>query len=245
MIYKRLTGILSNALCAAALCAALCAATPRAQGQAGPATNPPPPPPKVVLQVEPPAAAPTPKPPPPPPSKVVQGATVPAGWQKYEFGEPRLFSVALPAKHEVETEVVKLGPKLFAPGYTYSGETDDGTYIAYYMEKLPIDAARMPEKYKNDFYEGVWKGLVDGIRQEMEKNGILLQLESGESRPAKVSGLDARDQDFTLGPVGGRVRMVLSGSRIFLALLMEDSEKPVSAAGLAFLNSLEVYTPPR
>jgi hypothetical protein len=206
-----------------------------------------PPPP---AQTGPPAPAPTPvitapKPPAPPAVKVVAGARVPAGWQKYEFGQPRLFAVALPPKYEVETEMVKMAPKLFSPAYTYLGETDDGTYIAYYMENLPLDAARMPEKFKEGFYAGVWQGLVGGIQQEMEKNGVLLKLESGESRAAKVSGLDGREQDFTLGPVSGRVRMVLSGNRIFFALLMEDAETPFSATGLAFLDSLEVYPQPR
>lgn len=236
-----LTRVLSIALCAAALCAA--PSRPSAQTRTG---TPPPvsdgPPPPSPSNYQPP---PTPAKPTAPPRKVVPGFSAPAGWQRYEVGEPRLFAFNIPAEHEVETEAVRLGPGLVAHSYTYSGETDDGTYLAYYIEKLPIDAERMSEKYKTQFYAGVWQGLVGGIRQELEQNGLLLKFESGESRPAKVSGLDAREQDFTLGFIKGRARMVLSGSRVFLVLVMEDGEAGLSVTGLAFLNSLEVYPAPR
>lgn len=226
-----LTRVLSIALCAAALCAA----PPHASAQTRPGTSAPP-------ADGPPAPSPTPKPK-AIPRKVVPGA--PAGWERYEFGEPRLFAIALPSKHEAETEFVALGGAQPSSAHTYSGETDDGNYIALVMENLPFDAARMPEKLKQDFYDGVWAGMVAGIKKDMEQNGVLLTLDPGTSKSAKVSGIDGREQEFKLGLLQGRARMVLSGSRIFLVLLMEDADAGLSPAGLAFLNSLEVYPPPR
>lgn len=237
VLTRFLTSILSAALCAAALCAApsrAAAQTPPSTGVKPPPATAEPPAPIAILEMPKPTAL---------PRKGVPGA--PAGWQRYEFGTPRLFAVSLPAKHEFMAEFLMLGGGKPSSAYTYAGETDDGSYLASVIENLPFDAARMPEKMKNNFYDGIWEGMVSGIKKDMEKNGLLLTFEPGPSRPAKVGGIDGREQDFKLGVLKGRVRTALSGNRVFLVLLMEPTDADISNTGLAFLDSLEVYAPTR
>lgn len=106
------------------LCLSLCAA-PKALGQ----TVAPPPPPRPVFTPQP-----TPK---MPPYKSVQSASVPQGWQKYEFGAVPFFSVMLPAKHETTSQTLDLGGTLPGQAFTLMGETDKGAYIAYFVENVP------------------------------------------------------------------------------------------------------------
>lgn len=227
-MHPTLTRVLSLALCLCAFWAAAAPSRSLAQTQ----TGPPPPPSPTPAQ----------KAPAPLPRKAVAGARVGQGWQRYEIGAPPVLSVDLPPKHVVETEMVTMGGSRSAPAYAYTGETDDGTYIAYFVENLPLDSARMPEGIKQSFYDGVWEGMAKGIKSGMEKNGLLIELVTGQSKMIKVGGLDAREQDFTLGPLKGRARVVLSGNRAFLVLLLELGDT-ISGTGLAFLDSLEVRAP--
>lgn len=219
LIHKSLTALLSLALCVA------CAVAPASRAAAQ--TGPPPPVPAPVRK------------PTPMPYKAVPGPRPAEGWLRYEFGASPFASVNLPERHETEIEFLPMGANDPASAYIFKGESDDGLYMLQIVENLPIAAERMSAKYKEGFYDGMLGGLANGLRQEMEKNGVMFKLEAGKSKPSKVGALDAREQDVTFGPLKGRVRVVVSGSRAFLILLMETGET-FSDFGLAFLDSLEV-----
>lgn len=193
------------------------------------------------------AAAQTPTPTPPPvapkppalPYKAVPGPRPAEGWQRYEFGASPFASVALPARHETHSEFLPVDANAAASAYSFSGETDDGLYMAYIVENLPVTAERMSEKFREGFYDGALDGLIGAMRKELEKNGVMFKLEMGRSKPVRVGRLEAREQDFTLGPLRGRARTVALGNRVFLVVLMETGET-FSVPGLAFLDSLEI-----
>jgi hypothetical protein len=98
----------------------------------------------------------------------------------------------------------------------------------------------MGEEYKQKFYEGSWQGFIQATKQELEKNGLLFKLETQEKRDVKISGLQGSEQDFLLGPLKGRARMVLSGQRAFMVIAMEMADS-FSPEATAFLNSMEIY----
>lgn len=216
------------------LCLFLCPA-PEVLGQTGKTPPPPPQPAPTPQPVFKPQTAPT-----MPPYKPIQSASVPKGWQKYEFGAVPFFSVMLPTQHEIETNNIQMGGTASAKAFTLSGETDEGVYIAHFVENLPLIAERMSEAYKQKFYEGMWQGFIQETKKELETNGILFKFETQEKREVLISGLKGQEHDFMLGPMKGRARVVLSEQRAFLVISMEMGDS-LSRQATDFLNSLDVY----
>jgi hypothetical protein len=178
-----------------------------------------------------------------PPSRTVEDASAPAGWKKYEFGATPLFTILLPAEHESAAVQVPMGGSDTATTYVYVGQGDSGVFMTMYVEDMPLIAERLSEEWKQNFYAGLWRGMVEGMRSEMEKNGVLFKIESGELKKTKISGHDGREQEFTFGPLKGLTRMVLVGRRAYVALSMVQPEKPLTEH-TAFFDSFAIYAKP-
>ena len=171
---------------------------------------------------------------------MLEDKSAPPGWQKYQFGAEPLFSVLLPVKYEASAEVVEMGGETPTISYTYIAETDTSIYLALLTDNMPVIAERLPDNMKQRFFEGMWRGFVEGMRSEMAKNGMLFKITAGELKKATVSGLEGREQEFTLGPLIGRARMAISGRRAYVAVVLGEADKD-AAARARFLNSLEVH----
>lgn len=220
---KRLLTIIRGALFLASACLPLAA---QQQGPVAPARTPPPQAAKGAVKM--------------PPVKASADSSAPKGWKKFQFGEPPLFGVFLPEKHEATGELIPMaGADKPASTYVYVGETETSVYMAMYAEDLPFVGERMPEEIKQSFYDGLWMGMLEGMKSEVEKSGLLFKIVSGEKKKITVSGLEGRSQDFTFGPLNGHARMVIAGQRAYLALIMA----PPDGGGEreAFFNSFEIY----
>jgi len=175
---------------------------------------------------------------PPPPTTAKGGSALPAGWQQYQFDAAK-FSAAFPAKPEEEAEQVNHGGGLRSTTRSFITSNDAGVFMVAYMSELPINAERMPAHLRQSFYEGMWKGVVDGFREGMKENGLLYEVKVLGGRPVSVGGLDGREQDFMLGPLVGKCQMTLTGQRgyLILTLLGEDASENERAY---FFNSFKI-----
>jgi hypothetical protein len=176
-----------------------------------------------------------------PPVKALADSSAPKGWKKFQFGgEPVLFAIILPEKHDAAGEHIPMaGADKPATTYVYTGETESSVYMAMCVENLPFVGERMPEEIKQAFYDGMWKGMLEGMKSEMNRTGLLFKVVPGEMKKITVSGLDGRSQDFTFGPLNGHARMVMAGQRAYLALIMAPPDGGEERE--AFFNSFEIY----
>lgn len=175
-----------------------------------------------------------------PPVKALADSSAPRGWKKFQYGEPPRFSILLPEKHEAAGELVPMaGADKPATTYVYTGETETSVYMAMYIEDLPFIGERMAENLKQAFYDGMWSGMLNGMKSEVEKNGLLFKITSGEKKQITVSGLEGRSQDFTFGPLNGHARMVITGQRAYMAVSMAPPDGGGERA--VFFNSFEIF----
>ena len=173
--------------------------------------------------------------------KALADSTAPKGWKKFQFGtQPLLFSILFPEKHDATSEIVPMpGSDHPATSYIYAAETETSVYMAMCVEDLPFIGERMPEKIKQAFYEGIWLGMLEGMKQELDKSGLLFKIVSGEMEKITLSGLEGRSQDFTFGPLNGHTRMVIAGQRAYVAVMMAPPDG--GSEREAFFNSFEIH----
>ena len=172
--------------------------------------------------------------------KALADSSAPRGWKKFQFGEPALFGIILPEKHEAVGELIPMaGAAQPATSYTYSGQAESGVYMAVYIENLPFIGERVPEAFKHAFYDGMWRGMLKGMESALERNGILYKVVSGEKKNIMLSGLAGRSQDFTFGPLNGHARIVIAGRRAFMALVMAPPDG--GSERELFFKSFEIY----
>lgn len=181
------------------------------------------------------------KQPPPPPlrARPVADKLAPAGWTRYEVGEPARFSLILPAPPNESVERMNLASGVAVTARTYLSSTDSGVYGATYVDDLP--AAMRNEAMKRTFFEGFVKGFAEGFQSGMKANGVAGQLQMLEQRTTTANGLAGYEQDFTFDKLMGRVRLVFEGGRAYAVLafwngLSSNSERNT------FFESLKVNT---
>lgn len=173
------------------------------------------------------------------PARAVADKLAPAGWTRYEVGEPSRFSLILPAVPGASAERMELMPGVTVTVRTYLSSTDSGIYGATYVDDLP--AAMMNETAKRTFFEGFIKGFAEGFQEGMKANGGGGQLKWVEQRAATASGLAGYEQDFSFDRLAGRVRLVFEGGRAYAVMafwnaLSSNSERAT------FFESLKVST---
>ena len=171
------------------------------------------------------------------PAKPVADKLAPAGWTRYEVGEPVRFSLILPAEPSMSVERINITPGVVVTARTYLSSTDSGVYGATYVDDLP--ASMLNEAMKRTFFEGFVKGFAEGFQEGMKANGVVGQLQMLEQGTATASGLAGYERDFSFDKLTGRVRLVFDGGRAYAVLafwnaLSSNSERST------FFESLKV-----
>lgn len=176
---------------------------------------------------------PTPKPPPVPPRGLVAEPVAPAGWQRFSLGKDS-FSVVLPKKPTEMSERKNLGNDFYLTVETYTVEADAGFYLLSRMPDLPIVSDKVSPSFVEGFYDGIWRGFAEGMRKELANKGLLFELKVGEPYESRLGGRQGRTQDFTLGPLTGRVKATVSGRQAFMVLVMWMKDMPVNERDIVF-----------
>lgn len=171
------------------------------------------------------------------PVKPVEDKLAPAGWTRYEVGEPALFSLILPSEPGASVERMNVMPGVAATVRTYLSPVDSGVYGTTYVDDLP--AAMLNETGKRAFFEGFVRGFAEGFEQGMNRHGTAGKLQMLKQRTATASGLAGYEQDFSFDKLQGRVRLVFDGGRAYAVLAFWNALSSNSERG-TFFESLKV-----
>ncbi|HEX8098308.1 MAG TPA: hypothetical protein VF507_09740, partial [Pyrinomonadaceae bacterium] len=163
---------------------------------------------------------------------------VPAGWKRFS-PTAGVFSVLLPGQPEEAVSRTQVFSGTVLTSHAYTASTPGAGYMVAYMTDLPVVAERMPDNFKQQFYDGMWSGMAEGIRKEMEKRGLLFKVQAGPSRRVSVGGVEGRDQFFTIGPLRGRAQMALTGRLAFITFAFWSDDKS-TAERIAFFGSFRI-----
>lgn len=206
---------LSLALLCALTCGTPAASAQRARGKAAAATAQPPP---LV-------------------ARPVADKLAPAGWTRYEIGQPTRFSLLLPGQPSGSTERMTLTPKIAVTVRNYMSLGESGLYGATYIDDLPAEI--MNAAMKRTFFESFVEGFAKGFQTQMSKSGARGQMKMLEQRAATAAGLSGYEQDFSFETMTGRVRLVYDGARAY-AVLSFWNDPATNADRVAFFDSLRV-----
>lgn len=172
------------------------------------------------------------------PFKPVADTLAPAGWTRYEVGEPAVFSLILPAEPGASAERMKV-VGLTVTVRTYLSAVDSGVYGATYVEGLPT--ATQGDDMRQSFFEAFMTSFIDGFEQGVKSRGVITSVKRLEQRATTASGLSGYEQDFSYDKALGRVRLVFGDGRAYAVLavwngLSSNSERST------FFESLKVNT---
>jgi hypothetical protein len=171
------------------------------------------------------------------PARPVADKLAPAGWMRYEVGEPTQFSLILPAEPVATTARVKIIPGEWGISRSYLSLADSGVYAVSYVDALP--AALQDEARKRTFFEGFGKEFAEAFQARMKERGMEVRLTMLEQRTATVGGLAGYEQDFSYGQVMGRVRMVFGAGSAYAVMAIWNGLSSNSERN-AFFESLKV-----
>lgn len=175
------------------------------------------------------------------PFKPVEDKLAPAGWTRYEVGEPSVFSLILPAEPGASVERMNVFPGLTVTVRTYLSAADSGVYGATYVEGLP--AATQGDAMKQSFFEAFMTSFIDGFEQSVKSRGVITSVKRLEQRATTAGGLAGYEQDFSYDKALGRVRLVFGDGRAYAVLAIWNGLSSNSERN-AFFESLRVSKTP-
>jgi hypothetical protein len=173
-------------------------------------------------------------------ARAVEQVAAPQGWQRYEIhyaGGPAL-RIVLPSQPEEMSEKVPVGQFPAATQHLFTSADDSGVYVVGYLEGLPAELTDEPSA-RTSYFNGLWKGLVEGMSNELKRQGLPSEVVKKPLRELTVSGHKAQVQDFTIGGFAGTARAVLTGGNSFL-LVHISFANTINAQGTSFLESFEL-----
>lgn len=173
--------------------------------------------------------------------KGVADRLAPAGWTRYEIGEPSRFSLILPAAPTEMSNKLDASAGVALTVRNYMVGTETGVYGATYIVGFSAAANNWTEANKRTFFEGFAKGFVKGFQEGMSKQGTTEELKVLAQRTATASGFTGHEQDFAFGAILGRVRMVFAGQSAY-ALAAFWNDQASESDRKAFFESLRVNT---
>lgn len=172
--------------------------------------------------------------------KAVEDKLAPAGWVRYEIGQPSRFSLILPAAPQESMNQLDMTPGVTLTVRNYMVGSETGVYGATYIVGFSASNS-WTDANKKTFFEGFAKGFVRGFQEGMSKQGVTDELKVLAQRTATASGFAGHEQDFAFGAILGRVRMVFAGQSAY-AVAAFWNERASESDRKAFFESLRVNT---
>jgi hypothetical protein len=177
------------------------------------------------------------QPPPPLVARPVADKLAPAGWTRYEIGQPMRFSLLLPGAPSTDAERMTITPKIVVTVRNYMSLGASGLYGATYIDDLPAEL--MNAAMKRTFFESFVEGFAKGFQEQMTKSGVSGQVKMLEQRAATAAGLAGYEQDFSFETMTGRVRLVYDGASAY-AVLSFWSDPAADSDRTLFFDSLRI-----
>ncbi len=161
-----------------------------------------------------------------PNSSTSNSANLPKGWQIYKLGSKDTFKVAMPKKPEIESEEMKGIDKPIKITY-FTSSSDEILAIIADIYDLPLNSDSLSEANKLELFKKVREGLISGIKSELDKKGFKAEIKFSKQNNVTLRGISGYEQDFTLGQIKGRTRMLSIKDHIyiFFTMLLDDSQE--------------------
>ncbi|MDX6696480.1 MAG: hypothetical protein QOF02_4083 [Blastocatellia bacterium] len=179
----------------------------------------------------------------PPPLKIVEAddKSVPAGWKRFQFGEPVLFSAILPSLPEEHAARVSGsdGAEIVRAFYSLSGTALLG--ITYTTDLPGAVKAKTVEQQKAAFKNFIY-GFAAGFANNSQGNEPA-KFNITSERSVKVGGLDGYEKVFTLGDYNGLAQMVFKEKSSVILIFLTGAGNP--AAERATFFSSFMFSQPR
>ncbi|HEY0003303.1 MAG TPA: hypothetical protein VGB17_00735 [Pyrinomonadaceae bacterium] len=171
----------------------------------------------------------------------VEEASAPAGWKRYQFGDPLLFSAILPGAPQAQSEKFTDAKGPLVVRLYMAASPTGGVYGLNYAEAAPTMALDKSETESRRFFTNYMAGFIAGFKKGLQDRGMTAELETQTSpeRRVKISGLDGYEQDIAIGPFNGRSQVVFLGRNIYAAIALWNQNNPLSER-TAFFNSFQI-----
>ncbi|HEY0099448.1 MAG TPA: hypothetical protein VGB76_10915 [Pyrinomonadaceae bacterium] len=170
-------------------------------------------------------------------AKPVADKLAPAGWMRYEVGEPLVFSLLLPTQPMGMVDRVNVAPGVEGISRIYLSVADTGVYGVSFMDALPAELLTEPRR--RTFFEGFSQEFAEGFQARMKERGMEVRLTMLEQRAASASGMTGYEQDFSYGQVMGRVRVVFGAGSAYAVMAIWNGLS-LNSERSAFFESLKV-----
>src|SRR5215207_5266205 len=133
-------------------------------------------------------------------ARAVENVAAPQGWKRYEiqYVGGNVLRVVLPAPPEESSDKIPMGKLPPATQHIFTSSDDKGVYVVGYLEGIPAGLTADPGA-RASFFNGLWKGLAEGMSAELKKNGLASEVTAKPLRELRVSGQQAQVQDFNVG----------------------------------------------
>lgn len=168
---------------------------------------------------------------------VSSSTALPNGWQTFSFGTKDVFNIAMPKRPETQTEDLSSNGYKMKSTY-YTADSKEIFVAIADIHELPLVADRLPEETRNYFFEKVRDGLIQGIKTALEQNGLKLEIKFSSQKSITFKGISGYEQDFSIGTIKGRTRMLPKKDHIFVffTLIMPNSDENLMGS---FFDSFE------
>lgn len=165
------------------------------------------------------------------PFRAVENISSPAGWKRYHFGDPVVFSAILPRNPMVITN-----PLQSEEGGIHIFMATDGTSV-YGVGYLQVREEN--EKLQQQRVQNFLVGLFDGAARMAKEMGITDEPKLSEIRRAKVDRLDGYEQEAVIGQLVITARAATLGDDLYAVYVMRRGEGTASDRN-AFFNSFQI-----
>lgn len=140
-------------------------------------------------------------------------------WQRYEVGKGS-FSVLLPTKPSETRETTPGSEKVIATDMYLYVSASNGMLLVAQVTFLDKVAESWSEVSVQNFYQGVWKGLREGLDAQLKKSNISGDTKLIEEKRVTFAGSKGYEFSFVSGQRYGRVLVTLVGSRAFAGMIL-------------------------
>jgi hypothetical protein len=171
------------------------------------------------------------------PARPVADKLAPAGWTRYEIGDPARISLLLPGEPVARVDRVSVIPGTSSLSRSYMSVTDSGVYGLSYVDALP--AVLQQEANRPEFFAGFAKEFAETIQTSIKARGTEVSLTMSEPRTTTIGGLAGHEQEFSYGTLMGRIRMVFDGATAYAVVAVWNGLSSSSERS-AFFDSLQV-----
>jgi hypothetical protein len=151
-------------------------------------------------------------------ARVVEDASAPAGWKRYEvkYGSGDTVSFVFPQTPDESDSKADVPNSGTVVVHLLTAASTSGTYLAGYMEFFTTHEVKITPDVRDLIFDGFWKNFSTGMQTQMEKLGVSAKITANERRKITISGREGLEQDFTVGNMTGRYRAVAGDHNIYM-----------------------------